>query len=270
LLHFIGGSGFYWSYLEHASTIGKVFAYTNLPIQKICHKFADVLITLSKNMVKMIGLENYEYKTRFALPRIDKEFYNQFRIIKNYEHRSNVVGFVGLLCRRKGVSNLIHAIPLVTNTKNDCNFLLIGGGPLLEIMETEAQRLKASESVKITGFVNYNDLRKYYNEMKLYVLPAYAEGVPSTMFEAMACGTPVLATPVGGIPDVIKDGETGFLLESNAPEHIADKITKLLNNPKLLEKVSANTYNYVRENFSEEKVQESWRKIFQNHDMLVN
>lgn len=270
LLLFIGGSGFYWSYLEHKSTSGKVFAYTNLPIQRICHKFGDVLLTLSENMVKSIELRNYEYKTRFALPRLDKEFYSQFRIIENYEHRGNVVGFVGLLCRRKGVSNLIQAIPLVTNMKSDCKFLLIGGGPLLEIMKTETRRLKVGEAVKITGFVNYGSLRKYYNEMKLYVLPAYAEGVPSTIFEAMACGTPVLTMPVGGIPDIIKDGETGFLLESNDPEPISDKITKLLDNPELLEKVSANAYKYVREKFSEEKVQESWRKIFQDlYDFVV-
>jgi len=261
LLLYIGGSGFYWSYLEHTSAIGKIFAYTNLPIQKISHKFADVLITLSKGMVKMIGLEKYEYKTFFALPRLDKEFYSQFEIIKNYEHRSNVVGFVGLLCRRKGVLNFIRAIPLITNTKNDCKFLLIGGGPLLEIIKTETQRLEISKSVQITGFVDYDDLKEYYNRMKLYVLPAYAEGIPSTIFEAMACGTPVLATPVGGIPDVIKEGETGFLLESNDPKHIADRITKLLDNPELLEKVGANAYKHVRENFSYEKTLEAWRKI---------
>lgn len=267
LLLYIGGSGFYWSYLEHTSTIGKIFAYTNLPIQKICHKFADVLITLSENMVKMIGIENYERKIYFALPRIDKNFFSQFRIIKNYKHRTDVVGFAGLLCRRKGILKLIQAIPLMSNIKNNLQFIFIGGGPLLETIKIEARRLKISESVKITGFVDYDDLKKLYNEMKLYVLPAYAEGIPSTIFEAMACGTPVLATPVGGIPDVLKDEETGFLLKSNDPKHIADRITKLLDNPELLEKVSANAYEHVRENFSEEKVLESWRRIFQNLEM---
>jgi len=63
----------------------------------------------------------------------------------------------------------------------------------------------------------------------------------------MACGTLVLATPVGAIPDVIKDNETGFLLKSNDPEHIAERIIELLNKPDLLEKVSVNAYNYVRE-----------------------
>ncbi len=264
LLLFIGGSGFYWGYLEHTTKIEKIFAYANLPIQKICHRFADVLITLSTNMVMMLGLENYEYKTWFALPRLDREFHHQFGIMKNFENRSNIVGYLGSLYRRKGVLNFTQVIPLVTNLRKDCKFVLIGGGPLLEIVKTEADRLEKSESLTVTGFVDYDHLKEYYNEMKLYVLPTYAEGIPSTIFEAMACGTPVLTTPVGGIRDVIKEGKTGFLLKSNEPRHIADRIVQLLDDPELLERVSANAYKYVRGNFNAEKVRESWQRIFQN------
>lgn len=267
---FIGGSGFYWSYLEHSSIIGKLSAYANLPIQNFCHKFADLLITLSKNMVKMIGIEHYKYKTRFALPRLDERFYSHFEIVKKYEHRDLVVGFVGSFYRRKGISNLIQAIPSIIDEKDDCRFLLIGGGPLLNSIKREAHRLDTGKSVKITGYVDYNDLQHYYNEMKIYVLPAYAEGIPSTIFEAMGCGTPVLATRVGGILDVIKDGETGFLLESNDPKHIAQRITGLLDSPKLLEKVSMNAYENVRKNFSEEKVLDSWRRLLENLGTLMN
>jgi glycosyltransferase involved in cell wall biosynthesis len=78
----------------------------------------------------------------------------------------------------------------------------------------------------------------------------------------MACGTPVLSTPVGAIPDIINDDKTGFLLKSNDPKHIAEKIIELLNKSELLEKVSTNAYKYVRKNFSYEKTLESWRRIF--------
>jgi glycosyltransferase involved in cell wall biosynthesis len=97
--------------------------------------------------------------------------------------------------------------------------------------------------------------------MKLLVLPSYTEGLPNIVLEAMACGTVVLATPVGAIPDIIKDGETGFLLKSNDPKHIAERILELLNKPELLDKVSINAYNYVRKNFSYEKTLDAWRKI---------
>jgi glycosyltransferase involved in cell wall biosynthesis len=97
--------------------------------------------------------------------------------------------------------------------------------------------------------------------MKLLVLPSFTEGLPNILLEAMACGTPVLATPVGAIKDIIKESETGFLLKSDDPIHIAERIIELLNNPELLEEVSIKAYNYVRENFSFEKTLDAWRKI---------
>jgi glycosyltransferase involved in cell wall biosynthesis len=115
--------------------------------------------------------------------------------------------------------------------------------------------------ISITGWLDNVEL--YLNEMKLLVLPSFTEGLPNILLEAMACGTPVLATPVGAIQDIIKNGETGFLLKSNDPHHIAEKVTELLNKSWLLEKVSINACHYVRENFSYERTLESWRRILQ-------
>jgi len=262
LISYIGGSHFYWSYLRKRTTLDMFFAYTNLPIQKICYKLSNILITLSPNMINIIGLENYISKTMFALPRLDKKFYKEFKIVTKYENRNNIVGFVGLICRRKGIINLIHAIRYFIKDKSDYKFLLIGKGPLLEIIKTEIKRLGLSKFIIIKGFVNYDDLKKYYNEMKLYVLPSYAEGIPSTIFEAMASGTPILTTSVGGIADVIKEGETGFLLKSNDPKYIAKRMIKLLDNPTQLQKVSSIAYEFSKENFSYRKTLDAWRKIF--------
>ncbi|MFC1994375.1 glycosyltransferase, partial [Chloroflexota bacterium] len=89
----------------------------------------------------------------------------------------------------------------------------------------------------------------YLNDLKLLILPSYSEGLPKSVIEAMACGTPVLATSVGGIPDVIKDGETGFIMEDNSPETIAQNVVRALNNPNL-EQITQNARKLVEQEYS--------------------
>ena len=83
------------------------------------------------------------------------------------------------------------------------------------------------------------------------------------MLEAMACGTPVLATPVGAIPDVIIDGKTGFIMESNSPECIAANVVRALSSPDL-ERIAEDGRRFVEENFSFEKTVENWKRILQD------
>ena len=98
---------------------------------------------------------------------------------------------------------------------------------------------------------------------RLLVLPSYTEGLPNIMLEAMACGTPVLATPVGAIPDVIIDGKTGFIMENNSPECIAENVVRALNSPDL-ERIAEDGRRFVEENFSFEKTVENWKRILQD------
>ena len=100
----------------------------------------------------------------------------------------------------------------------------------------------------------------YLNELKLLVLPSYTEGLPNIMLEAMACGTPVLATPVGAIPDVIKDGETGFIMENNSPERIAENVIRALNDSNL-DIIVKNARELVEKDFTYEAAVERYRKI---------
>jgi len=118
------------------------------------------------------------------------------------------------------------------------------------------------EVVQIVDWTPHKNLIDILNTLKLLVLPSYTEGLPNVILEAMACGTPVLATPVGAIPDIIKDGETGFIMEDNSPECIAKNIVRALNHPDL-EKIAENGRRLVEQEFTFEKAVKRWKKILE-------
>ncbi|MDH7594481.1 MAG: glycosyltransferase, partial [Methanomicrobiales archaeon] len=141
--------------------------------------------------------------------------------------------------------------------------VLIGGdGQLKQAIEASLQEGGVADRVDLPGWISHDDLPKYLNQLRLLVLPSYTEGLPNIMLEAMACGTPVLATPVGAIPDVIRDGETGFIMEDNSPECIARNVMRALNDLDL-EEVAERGRRYVEGQYTFEKAVERWRGVIQ-------
>jgi len=221
----------------------------------------DRLIAYSHRLVREANLARYQHKITIAHEHFVD--FTRFTIRKEIDERSNFVGYIGRLSEEKGILNLIEAMPLVLKKRADTRFEICGEGSLTNEVENIIKAEGVEAHVRLMEWIAHEDVPQYLNELKMLVLPSFTEGLPNVVLEAMACGTPVLATPVGAVPDVIKDGETGFLLKSNDPEHIANRIVELLGKPELLEKVSVNAYNYVRENFSYEKTLEAWRKILE-------
>jgi glycosyltransferase involved in cell wall biosynthesis len=222
-------------------------------------RFADRLIVYSNKIIQDSNLTRYRHK--IILAHEHSVDFTEFYIEQNLNERRCIIGYVGRLSRVKGTLNLVQAIPLLSQEK-EMTFLIAGTGELYSEIERFIRDNELEAQVTLAGWIPHNDLPRTLNKLKLLVLPSYSEALPNILLEAMACGTPVLATPVGAIPDIIKDGETGFLLESNDPKHIADKIVELLGKPELLEKVSKNAYKWVRENFNQEKTLDSWQRVF--------
>jgi glycosyltransferase involved in cell wall biosynthesis len=130
---------------------------------------------------------------------------------------------------------------------------------LTEVREHLA-KYNLNNKVTFAGWIPHEKLQDSLNELKLLVVPSYTEGLPNIMLEAMACGTPVLATPVGGVPDVIEEGETGFLLEDNSPQAIAHGVSKVLHHAHLAQ-VALNARRLIEEKFEFDASVERFRKI---------
>jgi len=241
------------------------------------NKFLDALyfsfrwtfqISMLKHFDKII-LESPSVKKFYNLKFNGKILYAHlfipsiFTLTNPLSKRDIDVAFMGVLSKEKGIIEFLKSCNILKNKNVAIRILILGNGILKDQVEQYINKNNLSALVQLKNFVDSHEVPKILNKIKLLVISSYSEGLPNRLLEAMACGTPVLATPVGGIPDLVKEGETGFLLKSNNPEHIAERIIELLNKPDILEKVSINAYNYVRENFSFEKTLESWQRILQ-------
>ena len=217
-------------------------------IERVNFSLTDRIAVESQSVVGFLGLERYKNKVVIGFSRyVDTSLFN---IRKSVSNRENAVIYAGRISREKGALNFLEAIPKVLKKSGDARFLFVGDGPLTRDITKKLEAYGLSRKVRFEGWVHNHKLPDYLNEAKLLVLPSYSEGLPGILQEAMACGTIVLATSVGGIPDLIKDDVTGFLLENNSPDCIAHGILRVLNHRRLdvisdnARKLIENTYSY--------------------------
>ena len=229
-------------------------------LERANFSLSDMLIVQSESAVEFLNLDRYKQKLVTTGARyIDKDL---FQIKKELRERKNLVGYIGRLGEEKGVMNFVKAIPLILERQDNLKFFLGGHGPLRERIEDKLRNSNIDQKVELTGWISHDKVVDYLNELKLLVLPSYTEGLPTIVLEAMACGTPVLATPVGGIPDVIKDEETGFILGDNSPECIAENVMRVLNHSNL-EEIVKNAGELIEREYTYEAAVERYKKILE-------
>jgi glycosyltransferase involved in cell wall biosynthesis len=195
-------------------------------LSNITRMISDKIILYSPNLITEWELSRYKAKVSIGHEHILD--FNRFKLEKKYSDRELVIGYIGRFSEEKGVINFVESIPLILKEKPYLNILILGDGDLKNDIQMYLLRNGLEDNVKLMGWICHEHLPKYLNSLKLLVLPSYIEGLPNIMLEAMACGTPVLATKVGAIPDIITDNETGFLLENNSPECIAKNVIRVL------------------------------------------
>lgn len=142
-----------------------------------------------------------------------------------------VVGYLGRLSEEKGVRYLVEAVGGLRDAMVPVKLLLVGDGCDRISLEKQVEEKKLENNVFFAGF--QANIENWLVTFDVFVLPSLTEGTPMSMLEAMSMGIPVIATSVGGIPDVIKDGNNGLLVLSSDSEALKEKIQRLEKNPDL-------------------------------------
>ncbi len=234
-----------------------IYKLLNL-LESMNYHFSDEIIVYSPILIKQWNLEKYENKISIA-----HEHFLDFSIFNNkkkLDQRDFFIGYIGRLSEEKGVFNFINSIPLILKYYPNLKFIVGGDGSLQESIQNYLSSNNLNDYVILAGWISHKDLPHHLNVLKLIVIPSYTEGLPNVMLESMACGTPVLATPVGAIPDFIVDGETGFIMENNSPECIARNVIRSLGSP-MLNKISENATKKIRSEFSYEIAVKNYQQI---------
>lgn len=222
---------------------------------------SNKIVVSRKEYIEDFGLKKHREKVLIA----SRHFANfkVFKIKKQINERKNVVGYVGRLSEEKGILNFVESIPKVLKKNDNVKFLIVGDGNLSANIREYLNKHTVNEKVEMIGWIPLEEIPDYLNELKLSVIPSYTEVGPWTVLEAIASGTPVLATSVGLIPDIVKDGETGFILEDNSPECIAKNIERVLSYPNL-DEIVENARKLIEREYTYEAAVERYRKILES------
>jgi glycosyltransferase involved in cell wall biosynthesis len=175
--------------------------------------------------------------------------------------------FVGRLDERKGLKYLLEALPLVLAQRKAC-LRIVGKGILESELRSQVRELGLEQVVSFLGFVSKEELADEYANCDIFVLPAIVdskgdtEGLGVVLIEALAYAKPVVATNVGGIPDVITSGQTGQLVPEKDVRSLAQAILNVLANPELFAEMGLKGLEDIQTRFSWESIVPMWERVF--------
>ena len=150
---------------------------------------------------------------------------------------------------RKAIDVLIKAFKIFSQTHSEVELWLAGDGPLRGQLEDLVQQLRLNERVKFLGLQDRTSVRKLLRQCRFVVLPSRAEPFGIAILEALASRKPVVASAVGGIPEIIEDGKNGILVEPENPQALSDAMTTVWNDRELAERLASAGYATVKQHF---------------------
>lgn len=183
-------------------------------------------------------------------------------LITNYQ--LPITGTVAHLYLEKGIKYLIEAAKIVNyelRTRNqELIFIVIGKGPERNKLEKLIKKYNLEKKFFLLGEIE--NASRYLKIFDFFILPSVKEGLPYTILEAMAAELPIIASKVGGIPEMIEDNKNGFLVKPRNSEALAEKIVWLINHPKKAQELGQNAYQKVVEKFTLEKMVEETKEVY--------
>lgn len=173
---------------------------------------------------------------------IEQPVYNPFKC-----DECSTLLFLGKICQEKGIFDLLELLAEYKSVYEDKLRLIIGGNAETERLTSFINQHSLQEMVRFEGWIFGDKKRELLNQVDAFILPSYIEGLPISILEAMSYHLPIISTNVGGIPEIVKDGINGFLIEAGNKYQLKESIDKLIANKELREKMGDESAQMVKE-----------------------
>ncbi len=211
-------------------TAARLFRWMEGAMARSTHRF----IAVSQNTVKECLARGVGRAEQYQViyNGIDLEHFTRRHSARPFDHpgAGPVIGLVGSLTAEKRVDVLLEAVRQVLENHEGLLLCVVGDGPLRDRLQALTGQLGLTGNALFAGLVP--DVRPWLTHFDVLVSPSEREGLPTVLLEAMAMGCPVVATRVGGIPEIIEPGRTGLLVDPNDPVGLASAINAVVNNPE--------------------------------------
>lgn len=240
----------------------KIWLYTLF--DKIClrrmdavvnvNSFAPVVGGSAERFVIENGIDELKFNPKHILQSDPK--------INNFCKDSFVIGVLSRLSNEKGLIYLIEAMRLLSDSIKNIKLVIIGEGPLRGFLQDNILKHGLSDKVLLAGY--RNNAYNYLPLFNVFALPSLTEGLPITILEAMQAGVPIVASGVGGIPDVLGKGKYGITVEPANPKALAEAILYVYLNPDLPKEMGKKARQAVLKKYSSRRMAEDYLKVYES------
>jgi glycosyltransferase involved in cell wall biosynthesis len=227
----------------------------------VCRAFAEELASSTGVPIDRISVQHNSIRRQ---PSVNTADVGALRTRLRIDESERVVLSIGRLSREKAHLDLIEGFKLLREDIPDISLklIIVGDGPERSRLEAAAESFGVKELVVFAGQVS--DVQSFYGIADVLALPSHSEGSPNVLLEAMAANVPVVATAVGGIPEMVENNESALLVAPDDPPALAAAIARLLNDRDLAQRLTSNAATLVETRFNPNNYTRSLVEIYRD------
>ena len=239
-----------------------VYKYIFMKLSRYTINNADIIRAVSSSTEAQVRKINKEKSIVRLAAWVDFDDFKDIQINRNAQEKFQIL-FIGSVTDRKKPHLIVEAMNLIN--KDNIEFLIVGPTPNLKYLDSLKNLINSYslvDNIKFFGSVDRKRVKTFYSEVNLMILPSVSEGLARVIFESQATACPVLVTDAPGMGDIVIEGQTGYIFESNSIESLASKIKEVEENYEEAIHIGSNAKDFILSNYSAENFKFSFKKIF--------